>query len=244
VKSILKYPHPKLRAPNGRVTEFGEPLKKLTNEMFNVMYQLCSHQVHWPCLLAALRLQSAAHTDSHICCFRDDGAGLAAPQVGVNLKLMVFNPKGERGKGQELVLANPKIISTAKTKDLEQEGCLSFKNQAGIHVLGDVEVRYPAMLSLVDCSVLCLLHLLRGVEAAHLVRTTCSTSRMSGFLRHWHLFPTSALLSHPVVVNARGDWQGTTLTACVYKHFENPKQTLCCHSSPMRITRTDVFCVL
>lgn len=43
VKSILKYPHPKLRAPNGRVKDFGEPLQKLANEMFAVMYQLRSY---------------------------------------------------------------------------------------------------------------------------------------------------------------------------------------------------------
>jgi peptide deformylase len=63
---------------------------------------------------------------------------LAAPQVGVNLKPMVFNPEGERG--QELVLANPKIVSTGKREMFEQEGCLSFKNSSGVFVLGDVEV--------------------------------------------------------------------------------------------------------
>jgi hypothetical protein len=42
LKSIIKYPHPKLRAPNGRVKDFGEPLQKLANEMFEVMYQLRS----------------------------------------------------------------------------------------------------------------------------------------------------------------------------------------------------------
>ena len=42
LKSIIKYPHPKLRAPNGRVKDFGEPLQKLTDEMFEVMYQLRS----------------------------------------------------------------------------------------------------------------------------------------------------------------------------------------------------------
>ena len=35
-------------------------------------------------------------------CRRDDGVGLAAPQVGVNVRLMVFNEAGERGKGDEV----------------------------------------------------------------------------------------------------------------------------------------------
>ena len=60
--------------------------------------------------------------------------------MGVNLKLMVFNPAGERGKGEHYVLANPKIISTSKSTALEQEACLSFKNEKGVHVEGDVEV--------------------------------------------------------------------------------------------------------
>lgn len=33
---------------------------------------------------------------------RDDGVGLAAPQVGVNVRLMVFNEAGEKGKGEEV----------------------------------------------------------------------------------------------------------------------------------------------
>lgn len=33
---------------------------------------------------------------------RDDGVGLAAPQIGVNVRLMVFNEAGEKGKGEEV----------------------------------------------------------------------------------------------------------------------------------------------
>jgi hypothetical protein len=42
LNSILKYPHPKLRAKNASVSVFGEPLQKLADEMFEVMYQ-CAH---------------------------------------------------------------------------------------------------------------------------------------------------------------------------------------------------------
>jgi Polypeptide deformylase len=69
----------------------------------------------------------------------DDGVGLAAPQVGVNVRLMVFNGEGERGKGEELVLANPRIVSTGKRSEIAEEGCLSF-TLGGEMVLGDIEV--------------------------------------------------------------------------------------------------------
>jgi peptide deformylase len=85
-------------------------------------------------------LQASRWLTDLLCSFRDDGVGLAAPQVGVNLKLMVFNPEGVRGQGEEIVLANPKIVSTGKKKSFHEEGCLSFKSNTGIMVLGDVEV--------------------------------------------------------------------------------------------------------
>lgn len=60
---IVKYPDPRLRAPNAPVTEeeFGPELQKLAKDMFKLMYAA-------------------------------NGVGLAAPQVGVNKRLMVFNP--------------------------------------------------------------------------------------------------------------------------------------------------------
>lgn len=70
--------------------------------------------------------------------------GLAAPQVGLNLRLMVFNPSGERGKGEELILANPRIVSSTGLES-DQEGCLSFKLPGGGMINGDVEAR-PLLL--------------------------------------------------------------------------------------------------
>ncbi len=64
---------------------------------------------------------------------RDDGVGLAAPQVGLNLRLMVFNPTGERG-GEEVVLVNPKVITSGGGRDSYDEGCLSFPRIFG-HVM-------------------------------------------------------------------------------------------------------------
>jgi len=65
------------------------------------------HHVLPSCALAA---GLPPHPQQHICSSpapvcrtrRDDGVGLAAPQVGVNVRLMVFNEAGEKGKGEEV----------------------------------------------------------------------------------------------------------------------------------------------
>ncbi|KAL5725115.1 peptide deformylase [Ranunculus cassubicifolius] len=92
---IIEYPDPILRAPNKKIGEFDENLKRLVNEMFDIMY-------------------------------KTDGIGLAAPQVGINVRLMVFNPAGERGVGEEIVLVNPRISKFSRKLVLFEEGCLSF----------------------------------------------------------------------------------------------------------------------
>ncbi|KAF5187681.1 Peptide deformylase [Thalictrum thalictroides] len=92
---IVKYPDPILRANNKRIGTFDENLKKLVDEMFDIMY-------------------------------KTDGIGLSAPQVGMNVRLMVFNSAGERGVGEEIVLINPKIYKYFRKKVLFEEGCLSF----------------------------------------------------------------------------------------------------------------------
>ena len=50
------------------------------------------------------------------------GVGLAAPQIGVGLRLSVIDTVGD--KSQQLVLINPEIID-AVGKETYQEGCLS-----------------------------------------------------------------------------------------------------------------------
>ena len=54
--------------------------------------------------------------------YETKGVGLAAPQIGINIRLSVVDVGGDHG--QQLVLANPEII--AAEGELEyQEGCLS-----------------------------------------------------------------------------------------------------------------------
>ena len=52
------------------------------------------------------------------------GVGLAAPQVGLNLRLSVVDVRPE-GKSRRLVLINPEIISHEGSV-FEEEGCLSL----------------------------------------------------------------------------------------------------------------------
>ena len=105
--SIIQYPDPRLRAVNGRVGVFDDKLAALSREMFEVMY------------------------DSE-----DGGVGLAAPQVGVNLRLMVFNPGKDREKEEEIVLVNPQVVSASGPIRGFEEGCLSFPG-----IYGEVLVR-------------------------------------------------------------------------------------------------------
>lgn len=66
--------------------------------------------------------------------YEEGGVGLAAPQVGIQQKLLVLNPAGDRkDRSGELVLCNPKI-TRKKGREFGEEGCLSFP---GIHA--DVE---------------------------------------------------------------------------------------------------------
>lgn len=82
---------------------------------------------------------------------RTDGIGLSAPQVGINVQLMVFNPVGERGEGEEIVLVNPRVNKYSKKRVLFGEGCLSFPG-----IYADVEVSINADFSLLYF-VMCLL---------------------------------------------------------------------------------------
>lgn len=52
------------------------------------------------------------------------GVGLAAPQVGLSIQLLVLNPTGKKEDAQTLV--NPKLILAKDVEVPGEEGCLSF----------------------------------------------------------------------------------------------------------------------
>ena len=67
-----------------------------------------------------------------------DGAGLSAPQIGVNKRVFVINPKmfdydknGEikpkNKKKEECVFINPKIVKKSKEVQEIEEGCFSIR---------------------------------------------------------------------------------------------------------------------
>ncbi|KAH1193316.1 Peptide deformylase 1B, chloroplastic [Glycine max] len=80
--------------------------------------------------------------------YKTDGIGLSAPQLGINVQLMVFNPVGEHGEGEEIVLVNPRVSQYSKKLTLFNEGCLSFPGinadvkfpHLSVHVLQYVDI--------------------------------------------------------------------------------------------------------
>jgi peptide deformylase len=101
---LLKYPHPALRADNVEISE------------------------------AELRDGSVAALarEMFLVMYAAGGVGLAAPQVGVNKRLLIFNESGDRKKWlEETVLVNPRIVEFSEAKDVDLEACLSFPNMDG-----------------------------------------------------------------------------------------------------------------
>lgn len=71
-------------------------------------------------------LQSLA-SEMLLVMYETDGIGLAAPQVGVNKRLMVFNDEGNPTKPEhERVMVNPTIKEKSTEMYDSEEGCLSF----------------------------------------------------------------------------------------------------------------------
>lgn len=101
---IVKYPHPALRAENSKVTK--EELKDGSiQKLSKDMFQYM---------------------------YEAEGVGLAAPQVGVNKCLMVYNPTGDKKRWlDEVVLVNPRIVEFSESKEVDVEGCLSFPDMSG-----------------------------------------------------------------------------------------------------------------
>ena len=92
-----------------RITKHGEPVLKKKAEPVD----LGAMKKELPKLL----------TDMWETMYAVNGVGLAAPQVGLSLRLAVIDVKPE-GKSEKLVLVNPEIVS--REGDItDEEGCLS-----------------------------------------------------------------------------------------------------------------------
>lgn len=64
---------------------------------------------------------------------RDDGAALAAPQVGESLRLFIISKKIflDEKQAEDLVFINPEIIKESKDREWLEEGCLSVNGVYG-----------------------------------------------------------------------------------------------------------------
>ena len=65
---------------------------------------------------------------------KKDGAGLAAPQVGRNIRAVVIHHDGK-----VYFMVNPKITKRSWAKEIEEEGCLSVLDKKGEIIYGRVE---------------------------------------------------------------------------------------------------------
>ncbi len=64
--------------------------------------------------------------DMKVTMLKKDGAGLAAPQVGVNKRIIVLNHEGTT-----LFMINPEITKLSYKQEVCDEGCLSVVNEKG-----------------------------------------------------------------------------------------------------------------
>lgn len=101
---VLKYPHPSLRDNNLMIT---------TEELEDGSIAKIAKEMF-------------------LIMYAAEGVGLAAPQVGINKRLMVYNQSGDKTKWlDETVLVNPRIVEYSAGVDEETEGCLSFPDMDG-----------------------------------------------------------------------------------------------------------------
>jgi len=60
--------------------------------------------------------------------FKKNGIGLAAPQVGINKRIVVIDTSFGESRDHILVLINPEIMKKGNEIVVMEEGCLSFPN--------------------------------------------------------------------------------------------------------------------
>ena len=60
------------------------------------------------------------------------GIGLAAPQIGVPLRVIVLDVEEESGESNRWALVNPRLASWTAKKGKQAEGCLSIPGVEGI----------------------------------------------------------------------------------------------------------------
>lgn len=64
-----------------------------------------------------------------------DGAGLAAPQIGQNIRFAVVSD----GKNKVIFMVNPQITRRSWAQEIAEEGCLSVLDAKGQNIYGPVK---------------------------------------------------------------------------------------------------------
>lgn len=76
---------------------------------------------------------------------KKDGAGLAAPQIGQTIRVVVIN------HGDKIYfLINPRITKRSWAKEIEEEGCLSVLDKKGDIIYGRVERHKKVSCAYID----------------------------------------------------------------------------------------------
>ncbi|GAB4240349.1 MAG: peptide deformylase [Acidobacteriota bacterium] len=100
IRTIVKYPDPRLKERCKPVTKFDGELRQLAADMLETMYAA-------------------------------PGVGLAAPQVGETVRLIVVDVSAGEEPDRHLVLVNPELVEQQGTQKGE-EGCLSIPGVTGV----------------------------------------------------------------------------------------------------------------
>lgn len=79
----------------------------------------------------------------------EKGIGLAAPQIGQNIRLAIINKDADSSLADHLVIINPKIFSASKEMSEDEEGCLSIPDfRAVISRHKKIKVRFATATGL------------------------------------------------------------------------------------------------
>ncbi len=75
--------------------------------------------------------------------YRANGIGLAAPQIGSDLRIVVCDVARTNEPPKPMILANPEVVWASETLELREEGCLSVpEHYAEVERPSEVKVRY------------------------------------------------------------------------------------------------------
>jgi peptide deformylase len=96
IRSLCFFPDPILRAEIQKVTQFDESLSQIVRDLIDTM-------------------KSQSH-----------GIGIAAPQIGIALKVAIVDLSSRNRESKRYILVNPKIIAKSSEMLASREGCMSL----------------------------------------------------------------------------------------------------------------------